>query len=510
VKALFCILFCFISLHFLASCPTDSVAPQPIIVDSVSVDPISGDATIGWQQGVDTDIMWYYIFIVNPITGSNDLIDSVAANAPLTYTYSLSNASNESEQLAIGVKDSCENEMLTILDYHNTIFLTHQIDICSASAILRWNAYDDFHSGLNVEYQIYVSANGGAYAFAGTTTSLNYTYSGLSQGVNYQFYVKAVENNGVGPIASSSNIIPVTGDFLINPNFLYEYTATVIDSSHIQVLFYADTAADIKEYIIKRALAGNHVYTTIATVSDYQGMNPLVEFNDYEVDANNFSYFYQIYAVNQCNQTMIISNEGRTIQLFAQADPLNAINVLTWNRYEGWQGNVHRYEIYRSIDGNFNYEFLTTYSNSGDSIMTYTDNVYDLTDGTGEFCYKIKAIEGATVHVGNLPIANSTSNEDCVKHEPLIFIANAFNPGGEFNSTFKPSSILFDFTTYTFMIYDRWGKPVFETNNKDEAWNGKYFNTGLDLPIGAYVYVLKLKSTNGEEFIKRGTVSIIL
>lgn len=468
----------------------------------------NGDVTISWQPSPDAGIVSYDIYTVNPITSANDSLTSAGAGSTtITIPYDTIVKYQITE---LGVAANCGGTNSPIgNNYHNVIELTHTIDICAASATLNWNAYDDFNSGLNVAYEVYISINGGAYALVGNTTNLTYTYFGLNQGTNYQFYVEAIENNGTGPFTSTSNVIDVTGNFLINPNFLYEYTATVIDSSHNQVLFYVDTTADIREYVVKRALANDKIYTTIASVPDFKGMNPLVEFNDYEVDAQNFSYFYQIYAVDVCNQTKFISNEGRTIQLSVESDPINAINTLTWNQYEGWQGNVNRYEIYRSTDEGFNYEFLTTYSIPGDSIMTFVDNVYDLIEGTGTFCYKIKAIEGVTNHVDNLPIANSTSNEDCVKHEPLIYIANAFNPGGDNNPTFKPSAILFDFTSYLFVIYDRWGKPVFETSNKDEAWNGQYFNAGPDMPLGAYVYVLKLNSTNGEEFVKRGTVTIV-
>jgi gliding motility-associated-like protein len=512
---IFILFSCILFSRGFSQCAVGNI-PDPIIVDSVSVLP-NGDVVISWQPSVFPDLVKYQVVILDPITSNIVIIDSVSAGTTtftipfnLTLAFNVNASDITSNDFAIRVRDNCNNLSLALPEsFNNTIFLEHNIDICSSSAILRWNAYDDFQSGTNVMYEIFMSVNGGIYNSVGTTSSLTYNYAGLNKGDNYQFFVKAIENNGAGPFASSSNVIDVSGNFLIEPNFLYEYTATVIDSSHIQIYFYADTAADISEYIVKRALANSHVYTTIATITDFSGMNPLIQYDDYEVEANNFSYFYQIYSVNTCGDLQLISNEGRTIKLIIENNNVMAKNTLTWNWYEGWLGGVNKYEIYRSESGNFNFELVTSISSAGDEIMTFEDDVSNLTEGTGEFCYKIKAIENNVAHVGNLPFANSFSNEVCVKHTPLIYIPNAFNPSWTANTTFKPSAILFDFTSYSFMIYDRWGQKVFETTEYEEAWNGKFNNSGASLPTGTYIYVLKLLSSSGEELTKRGMVTIV-
>jgi hypothetical protein len=490
--------------------------PDPVVVNSVSVLP-NGDVVISWQPSTAPDIIKYHIVFIDPLTQNIVSLDSVLAPAttftiPFNFTgaYNFNESDITSNEFAIKVADNCTNKSLALPNsFHNTMFLEHEINICASSANLTWNAYDDFNSGINVLYEVFISVNGGTFTTAGITSNLTYNYVGLNKGDNYQFFVKAIENNGAGLFTSSSNVIDVSGDFLVEPNFLYEYTATVIDSNHNQVLFYIDTAADISEYIIKRALANSHVYTTVATITDYNGMNPLVEYNDNDVEANNTSYFYQIYSVNTCGDLQLISNEGRTIKLEVTNNNINATNSLSWNWYEGWLGGVSKYEIYRSESGNSNFELIASIPINGEPTLTYVDNVANLTNGTGEFCYKIKAIENNVAHVGGLPPATSYSNEACVKHEPLIYIANAFNPYGFQNTTFKPSAILFDFTSYYFVVYDRWGHKVFETADYEEAWNGQFNNSGASLPNGAYIYVLKLNSATGEEFIKRGTVAIV-
>lgn len=516
LKYLIAILFSFIFFSNGQSQCLKGIVPDPIIVDSVSVMP-NGDVVISWQPSTFPDIEKYHIVYIDPLTQNIVALDSVLVptttfTIPFNFTgaYNFNQSDLMANDFAIKVIDTCTNKSLALPNsFHNTIFLQHSIDICSASAILNWNAYDDFQSGPNVLYEVYSSVNGGLYTMVGTSSTLSFTYSGLIKGNNYKFYVKAVENNGAGPFASSSNVIDVSGNFLVQPTFLYNFTSTVLDSTHNQLLFYVDTAADISEYIVKRALANNHVYTTIATLTDYDGMNPLVEFNDLDVLSNSISYYYQVYSVNTCGDLQLISNEGRTIHLTVDNNDLDATNTLRWNNYEGWLGDVNKYEIYRSESGKLNFEYVTSIVPTGDEFLEFEDDVTELTEGTGEFCYKVIAIENNVAHVGNLPSASSQSNISCVKHEPLVFIPNAFNPFWTENPTFKPSSILFDFNSYQLIIFDRWGQKVFETSEYEEAWNGKFNNSGAQLPTGTYVYLLKLESSYGQEIVKRGTVTIV-
>lgn len=56
----------------------------------------------------------------------------------------------------------------------------------------------------------------------------------------------------------------------------------------------------------------------------------------------------------------------------------------------------------------------------------------------------------------------------------LFWLPNAFTPGNMdgLNDTFKPKVI--GIHDYLFMIFDRWGEKIFETQNTEEGWNGWY------------------------------------
>lgn len=65
----------------------------------------------------------------------------------------------------------------------------------------------------------------------------------------------------------------------------------------------------------------------------------------------------------------------------------------------------------------------------------------------------------------------------------LYYVPNTFTPDGdEFNNEFKP---IFSQTkkvgSYKFLIYNRWGEVIFETQNIDVGWDGTYsFNSTQD------------------------------
>lgn len=493
----------FFSFENLAACIPNGGQLTPVLVDSVSVDAL-GNVIICWQASSDADIAKYYIFHKNPLTGSNDVIDSVgSATTCYTILAANNNSSTTPEEYAIGVRDLCDNSNFVNLDYHNTVFLDKTVDICSASIILSWNAYDDFQSGLNVSYNVYASENGGPYILVGTSNQLTLTFSGVQQGSVYDIYVQAVENGGVGPFSSSSNYINVnTSFFLTDPNFLYLYTATVTDSLNIDLLFYVDTAADIREYEILRANSIAGPFSKVGTISDVNGMNPLVSYNDYGVKANQQSYVYKVNSINLCGDLKITSNIGKTILTSAISNKLEAFNTITFSNYQGWLGGVNNYEIYRAVAGFWESSPIATLPAFNGSV-SYTDNISDMLIGNGEFCYKVIATENPVVHVGNLPEASSTSNDACVLHEPILYIPNAFDPLSDYNPIFIPILTYAEPATYIFSIYDRWGHKLFETNDVYEGWDGD------NQPVGPYVYSIYFQSNEGEEFHKRGTVALL-
>ncbi|MCW3104755.1 MAG: hypothetical protein JWO09_3195 [Bacteroidetes bacterium] len=65
-------------------------------------------------------------------------------------------------------------------------------------------------------------------------------------------------------------------------------------------------------------------------------------------------------------------------------------------------------------------------------------------------------------------------SEVLIRPEFLFWIPNAFTPGRAdgLNDIFKPK--LIGVHDYLFLIFDRWGEKIFETQNSEDGWNGIY------------------------------------
>lgn len=88
----------------------------------------------------------------------------------------------------------------------------------------------------------------------------------------------------------------------------------------------------------------------------------------------------------------------------------------------------------------------------------------------------------------------------------FIYVPNAFSPNGDgVNDGFH--AFTFNLTSFHMRIYDRWGEVIFETNDVNESWNGKYKD--LDQDIGVYVWVIDANDADGSPISKSGNLTLI-
>lgn len=86
------------------------------------------------------------------------------------------------------------------------------------------------------------------------------------------------------------------------------------------------------------------------------------------------------------------------------------------------------------------------------------------------------------------------------------FFPNAFSPNGDYiNDKFE---VVYSKTEgFHLMIFDRWGKLVFESFSPFEQWTGNFGNESL--PEGVYSFRLNFQNCMGEEDILVGTVTLL-
>ena len=120
---------------------------------------------------------------------------------------------------------------------------------------------------------------------------------------------------------------------------------------------------------------------------------------------------------------------------------------------------------------------------------TYTVNISDPSNSTCSYSSDV------TVHVYEINCG-----------EPDIFIPNAFSPNqdGE-NDEYRISGKVVD--GIELKIYNRWGELVFETDDVNKGWDGKF--NGKDVDPVVFVYHLTVTCIDKNEFLKKGNITVI-
>lgn len=87
-----------------------------------------------------------------------------------------------------------------------------------------------------------------------------------------------------------------------------------------------------------------------------------------------------------------------------------------------------------------------------------------------------------------------------------LFVPNAFSPNedGE-NDFFRAYGI--EVIDFNLKIFDRWGAFLFESNNIQEGWNGKF--KGQRTSNGVYVYLISATFLDGTTVQKKGDVTLM-
>ncbi|BDS14736.1 PKD domain-containing protein [Aureispira anguillae] len=90
----------------------------------------------------------------------------------------------------------------------------------------------------------------------------------------------------------------------------------------------------------------------------------------------------------------------------------------------------------------------------------------------------------------------------------LVFVPNAFSPNqdGHNDILYAQSGTVQEIQT--FQIYSRWGQLVFETNDLQRGWDGRFQGKALTADVFGYFIVFRCPNT-GEEMLKKGNITIL-
>ena len=88
-----------------------------------------------------------------------------------------------------------------------------------------------------------------------------------------------------------------------------------------------------------------------------------------------------------------------------------------------------------------------------------------------------------------------------------IYIPNAFTPNNDgINDVFAPKTNC-DFNEYIFMIFNRWGEKIYETQNRDDSWDGTH--SGQVSSPDVYIYRITYQFEADNIITKYGSVTLM-
>ncbi len=263
------------------------------------------------------------------------------------------------------------------------------------------------------------------------------------------------------------------------------YVSVLPGDSGVFVQWEPNTESDGRRYVVFRG-ANTGSLVAVDTIVGYSDSTWV----DMDVAVDDMQYCYALQAVDRCGNVSPVGDQACTILLTGVQDEYDAI--LDWTGYTGWLPAPLGYSLFQLFpvlgpDATERIDF-------DNFTFTYTDQ----SSTQPRVCYVVSAAAP-----GGACGDSTRSNEVCINFPATLFVPNAFSPNGDGLNDIFTSAGEFE-ARFNLQIYDRWGKLLFETNNKVAGWDGTV--NGQPQPEGVYVFRMEVEGFDGEVLRRHGSV----
>jgi len=477
---------------------TDFISPSTPLLDSVSINPVTGKTEMGWNPASDPDIVGYIIYVLR--NGIWEVADTVLGVNSTYYLDNNNDASKGIQHYRIAAIDTCRNSS-PMGDAHNTLLLNASINKCDSLVFLSWNAYNNMPDSLT-GYRIWVSQNGGSFVLLDTVGSglQSYTHRGADPMSTYTYYIQAYNlKNGYSSSSSKKDVI---FNYVASSGNVWMRYVSVVDNAHLEIaVFVPDTVAWNNILLFKAEKDG--LFSQIESNSKVMGQEDYI-FTDYNVNVHHNTYYYFVSITDECDYIFISSDTANNIVLQEKGTSSNDDIAIEWKPYNGFGTRLDSYDIFRRTQIETSFQCI---DNVPSSLLDYSENVWGSASQGGKFYYQVCANEDNSNIYGFQD--KSYSNIIELIKEPISYIPNLFSPNSNIpeNRVFKPVHSYVDAEEYIFCIYDRWGSMMFQTTDITAGWDGS--TNGQTAMAGVYSYYITYRIDEKNTFKKQGIVTLI-
>jgi len=484
------------------------------VIDSVSVNLNDFKVQISWSYPKKSEIHGYRI--KRRVYGVSGVIDGsfvniITLNDPnqtwfidTTSGYSLTQTYMRQESYVIEAYhfDGSNYDYSNLSTEHKTLWLKDiEFDNCKNENKLTWEHYVGWNDSI-LEYEIYCSAgqiNDYKRIAKVSSSEKQFIHTNLNSNVNYYYFIRARHKNANK--TASSNTKSIFSKQPIPPLYMNANQSEIVDINKVKISFSISLDSEIEDFRLLRAESetGNYELLKKIEITDYP-----FQFTD-SVDISK-QFFYKIQAFNNCEMLIKESNLTSNIVLNLQlSDAEFGLVKLNWTSYKRYESGISNYNIMRQVGTNTPEKvFETSDTLANNAAGNLINDMIANGNFSGNICYYIQAIENEGNSSGVQGV--STSNRVCIPLEPKVFAPNAFNPLSyiEKNNVFKP--FVSFAKSYKMQIISRWGNVVFETEDLNQAWDGRI--NGELAREGTYIYIIKITAPNDDYFEKTGNITV--
>jgi gliding motility-associated-like protein len=310
--------------------------------------------------------------------------------------------------------------------------------------------------------------------------------------INYTYFMRSMNKCGV--LGPTSDTLSTFEQLAYIPQQQFLKYVTVVNNESLELEWPASNERDFARYFLYKNKRGESQFKLLAT---FDNVNE-TKYADKAVNVADTSYCYHLVMKDTCDN---IGPQGKVAcSIVLRGKSEKYMSRLNWQEYLGWQDGVETYELHRADPAN-DYSIV---SNQKPEVFTCLDDKLNFNEGL--FYYYINAKQKDDSESTNFFNAESKSNTITLYQPPIVYTPNAFTANGDgLNDTYQWVPVFVK--EFKIQIYDRYGERIFETNNKNEAWDGKYKNAPCQEAV--YFYILRYTGWDGSDESQSGNFTLL-